>query len=140
MNYPFRIERPAVVAAHGAGSTTNEYTEKLLKLIPAEVVALYQSIYSIVSTQTDWLGKTLLPILPLIGLVLVIFVRSWGTRNDKGEWRSVQGGAVIIAAVSFVVWVISLGHPVIYVPSLPQWLGGVVLIVAAFFVPYFYKP
>jgi hypothetical protein len=151
MGYPFRIETHAEKQARarqitaqgeeGAGKNelASQYAEKLLKLIPADVVALYQSVYGIVLEQTDTLAKTTLRILPIIGFILVIFVRAWGTRNDNGEWKSVQVGAVAIAAVSFVVWVISLGHPIIGVMPLPQWLGSVLLIIWVFLVPYFYK-
>ena len=116
-----------------------DYANKLLRLIPAEVVALYQSAYAIIVEQTDWLAKVTLPLLPIIGLVLVIFVRVWGTRSDDGKWGSVQWGAVFVAAISFVLWVISLGHPIVWVPELPKWPGAVLLMIWVFILPYFYK-
>ncbi len=154
MSYPYRIETRAERRARATRITAQaeaedggdrnelarEYAEKLLKLIPADVVALYQSVYAIVLQQSDALAKTTLRILPVIGLCLVVFVRAWGTRNDAGEWTSVRWGAVFIAAVSFIVWVISLGHPIIEPTPLPQWLGSVLLIIWVFLVPYFYTP
>jgi hypothetical protein len=44
MAYPLRIQKPATIVAQGAtpGSALQEYVERLIKLIPAEVIAASQ--------------------------------------------------------------------------------------------------
>jgi hypothetical protein len=160
MDYPFRVQSPdtvqrrvAAIVAQGAGGpapappqagadVVQQYLARIIKLIPAEIVALYQGVRGIVATAASagdpdaasWLG-----LLPWCGAALVIFVRMWGTRDGTGSWRTVQWGAVAIATISFVIWVISLGNPIALLPLNKPWVGSVLLMVWPFFVPYFYK-
>lgn len=158
MDYPFRVQSEATaqqlsaaIVAQGvpppsppqAGPTgAQQYLARVLKLIPAEVVSLYQGVRGIMETASaggDADAKVWLLWLPWVGLLLVIFVRAWGTRDSTGSWRTVQWGAVAIAAVSFIVWVVSLGHPMACLEFNKPWLGSVLLMVWPFLVPYFYK-
>lgn len=144
MSYPFRILKPSTIVAQGgvqAGNNLQQYLDRVIRLIPAEVVALYQAIRGIVESvaPTDPVAKSFLPWLPVIGLGLVIFVRAWGTRAANADWSTVQWGAVTIASISFVVWVISLGHPIVVDEPIRMWIGSIVLLLWAFFVPYFYE-
>jgi hypothetical protein len=141
--YPFRIQRPATIVAQGgqAGSSLQQYTARLVQLIPAEVVAAYSAIRGIVVVvaPADALAKETLPWLPLLGLAGVLFVRAWGTRAPSGSLSTIQWAAVGISAVSFIVWVISLGHPIFVQTPIPTWIGSVLLIIWAFLMPYIYK-
>src|SRR4051812_24879943 len=105
MAYPFHIQKPATIAAHGGapGSPFQEYIDRLVRLIPAEVLAAYHAARGIVVgvAPSDPLAVKFLPWLPVIGFVLVIFVRVWGTRARTGLWSTVQWLAVAIAAISF---------------------------------------
>jgi hypothetical protein len=157
MDYPFRVQSEATSRARldaivaqgappaepqaGAGGL-QQYLARVLRLIPAEVVTLYQGVRGVMETAVaggDPDAKAWLTWLPWVGLLLVIFVRAWGTRDHTGSWRTVQKGAVLIAAISFIVWVISLGHPIAYLGINKPWLGSVLLMVWPFLIPYFYK-
>ena len=158
MDYPFRVQSEATsqqradaIVAQGAApaappqagaSGLQQYLARVLKLIPAEVVALYQGVRGVMETAAaggDADAKVWLTWLPWAAFILVIFVRAWGTRDGTGSWRTVQWGAVAIAAVSFVVWTISLGHPIAYLEFHKPWVGSVLLMVWPFLIPYFYK-
>ena len=143
MAYPLRIQKPATIVAHGgaAGSTLQQYTDRLIRLIPSEVVAAYLAIRGIVEAvaPNDPTAKGFLPWLPVVGVALVILVRSWGTRAPSGALSTVQVGAVGIAVISFVIWVISLGHPIIMSTPIATWVGSVLLILWVFVLPYFYE-
>jgi hypothetical protein len=54
------------------------------------------------------------------------------------DWSMVQWRVVAIAAASFIVWIISLGHPIIVQTAISAWIGSVVLIIWTFFMPYVY--
>jgi hypothetical protein len=142
MAYPLHIQKPATIAAQGGtpGSALQQYVDRLVRLIPAEVIAVYQAIRGIVApiAKDDLAAKDFLPWLPVIGLGLVLFVRIWGTRAPSGDFSTVQWKAVGIAAVSFIVWVISLGHPIIAQTAIATWIGSVALILWVFIVPYLY--
>lgn len=93
------------------------YLDRLIKLIPAEVVALYLAGAGAIektfphpeakpvftsSEQDFWLGWT------AFCLIAVVVVRAWAT-SSKTEKVSPEWPAVFIAAASFLVWVYSLG-------------------------------
>lgn len=143
MAYPLRIQKRSTIAAHGGtpGSALQEYVDRLVRLIPAEVIAAYQAIRGIVvAVAPDSQGaRSFLPWLPVIGFVLVLFVRAWGTRAPSGDLKTIQWRAVGIAAVSFVVLIISLGHPIIVETPIATWIGSVLLILWVFFLPYIYE-
>lgn len=157
MDYPFRVQSEATararinaIVAQGAppaapqagASDLQQYLARVLKLIPAEVVSLYQGVRGVVQTAADGgdlFAKGFLPWLPLTGLLLVIFVRGWGTRDHTGSWTTIQWGAVTIAAISFIIWTISLNHEIVYLGATKPWIGSVLLMTWPFLVPYFYK-
>jgi hypothetical protein len=160
MDYPFRIQSAATsqarinaIIAQGAGPAAppqagadplQQYLARVLRLIPAEVVSLYQGVYGIVKTAAanDTGAQLSLVWLPWLGAALVIFVRAWGTRDSTGALHTVQWGAVAIAVVSFFVWVISLGNPnaglnghlVSWLDLSRPWLGSILLMICPFFI------
>lgn len=90
------------------------YVDRLVKLIPAEVVALYLTGRPLIQPEETertaddpdqriyWLVWT------LVCLVAVLVVRRWATSDPTWRLRP-QWNAVIVAAISFLVWVYSLG-------------------------------
>jgi hypothetical protein len=159
MDYPFRVQsegtsarRAAVIRAHSdaaaaappqAGAdVAQQYLARVMKLIPAEIVALYQGCYGIVNgavQSNDEFAKSFIGWMPWIALLLLVFVRSWGTRDSTGSWKTVQWGAVLISSISFGVWVVSLGHSIELVGEAKPWIGSLLLIIWPFLVPFFYK-
>jgi hypothetical protein len=115
----------------------NDYLEKLLKMIPTEVVGLYL------------VGSGVIPITKrgvLLGwalfcLLCVIGVRILGTR-DGARGLGPQWGAVAIAAVAFVIWVYSIGGPfAAYLGSGYQpFIGSLLVLAWTFVVPIVYRP
>jgi len=143
MAYPLHIQKPAAMVAQGGtpGSPLQQYVDRLIRLIPAEVIAAYQAIRGIVVgvAPSSPGAKSFLPWLPVIGVILVLFVRAWGTRAPSGDLKTIQWRAVGIAAVSFIVLIISLGHPIVVETPIATWIGSVLLILWVFFLPYLYE-
>jgi hypothetical protein len=143
MAYPLHIQRPATIVAQGGtpSSPLQQYVDRLIRLIPAEVIAAYQAIRGIVVgvAPTSPGAQSFLPWLPIIGVILVLFVRAWGTRAPSGDPKTIQWPAVGIAMVSFVVLIISLGHPIIVQTPIATWIGSVLLILWVFLLPYIYE-
>lgn len=120
------------VGADGSANDYDSYLSRLLKLIPAEVIALYLVGRGLIP-QDKPVGLFVWSVVALVGVVLV---RCRATRKPGvgPQWR-----AVGIAAVSFVVWIYSLGDVFavcgIYIP----WVGSLLVLAWTFFIPYVYK-
>src|SRR5207247_1937041 len=105
---PYRIEPLSRVKAV-ALSRDDEfkaYLDRLLKMIPAEVIGLYL-VGSGVIPETKPAVLTFWAAVCLIG---VIVVRAYGT-SDPARGRAPQWTAVILACIAFVIWVYTLGGP-----------------------------
>ena len=137
MSAPYRIRRP------GDGETAtavtpkegfNSYLDRLMKMIPAEVIALYL-VGSGIIPKEQYVGLVMWSVICLAGVILL---RAYGTAdapaNKPTDWTH-----TIISAVAFVIWVYSLGGPFalfkVYIP----WIGSLLVLVYTFFVPIFYK-
>jgi hypothetical protein len=135
MTAPFRIEQPPIVRGPGeANEEIRQYLERLLKMIPAEVVGLYVIGNGFIP-QDKALGSALWCVFCFL---MVFVVRVYGTRDPKQKKRA-QPIPVLVSAVAFVIWVYSLGGPFtkynIYYPS----VGSLAVLVWSFLIPIFYK-
>jgi hypothetical protein len=136
MAAPLRIQPPSGgLAGAGAGDGGNDvkfYLERLVKLIPAEVLSLYLVGHGIIpqgdpTPNLVWAG---------VGVILVVLARAYATA-DPAQNVGPQWIAVGVAAVSFVIWVYVTGA--IDIPNDPTYVGPLVMLVWTFVVPYFYK-
>ena len=123
MAAPLRIRLPHESLPLGAeeppektpSEKTKTYLGELVKLIPAEIVALY--IFGRGLIASEFQAPAPAALLPewaywtgwiVVCTVLLVLVRRWLTSDSEAglgpEWP-----AVVIAAVSFVIWVYSMG-------------------------------
>jgi hypothetical protein len=100
------------------GTELKKYTDRLVRLVPAEIVGLYLAgrtaitgkfppnttpdPNAILSEPAAWI------VWSLVCLVLVVGVRTWMT-SDASRNVPPEKWTVIIATVSFVIWVYSFG-------------------------------
>jgi len=71
--------------------------ERLVKLVPAEILAVYMAGRShAAAIDGAW---------PLVCLALLVVVRIWGT-HERG--RGPQWSAIAVAAISFLIWVLAI--------------------------------
>jgi hypothetical protein len=137
MSAPFRIRRSDVgteAVSLGSGEEFKGYLERLMKMIPAEVVGLYL-IGSGLIPEGQRVG---LLVWSIVCLIAVVVVRALGTadpeRNQTPQWS-----AVFISSGAFVIWLYSLGGPFepfgLYVP----YIGSLLVLAFTFFAPLVYK-
>jgi hypothetical protein len=133
MTAPFRIKRPAPGGARGASDHFKDYLERLLKMIPGEVVGLYMIGSGFIQQHAAGLIAW-----SAVCLVMVIVVRIYGT-SDLANGVKPQSFPVFVSAVAFVIWIYWLGEPYrelgIYYPS----LASLAVLFWSFTVPIFYK-
>jgi len=131
--------KPAL--ADGSRSPTmtgpDDYLEKLVKMIPAEVVGLYL------------VGSGIIPAVERLWLLvwtafcfIAVFVIRARTTSDPSNQKGAQWGAVLVSAVAFVIWVYSMGGPFKeYMGArYHAFLGSLLVLAWTFAVPLIYTP
>ncbi len=141
MSAPFRIQRPdkmgaQTVSTAGPDASFRSYLDRLLKMIPAEVVSLYLVGVGVIP-EGNAVYLTVWTIICLIGLFAI---RIYGTadpvENLPPDWTH-----IIISAIAFLIWVYSLGN----LSPFTAWgigdpiIGSLLVLAWTFFVPMFYK-
>jgi V8-like Glu-specific endopeptidase len=139
-----------MVAAKTAGDTAgnfDSYLERLVKLIPAEVVGAYLVGRELAAANDATGGWA------LTCLVFVFIFRALMTQT-KLTWRikssEIQWAAVWISAVSFVFWVYSFGDHILFFPpcflNSPDckwdglsWVASLGLLLWTPLIPYIYQ-
>jgi len=145
MAAPYRIMRSGAVrrnavpdhpvAAAEPGSTELQgYLERLMKMIPAEVIGLYLVGSGIIPT-----GQSLaLTIWTAVCLAGVIFLRAYGTADPAAN-KAPDWAHVIISSISFLIWVYSIGGFFAAYGVAVPYIGSLLVLAWTFFVPIFYK-
>lgn len=141
MTAPFRVTRPARGAkgSTGAGSDPfNSYLDRLIKMVPAEVVSLYLVGSGFIPKSEGNLGGMVLAVWAIVCLAGLVALRTYGT-VDRPSGQSPQFGAIAISSIAFIVWVYTLGGPFetfgLYVP----YAGSLLVLAMTFFAPIFYR-
>ncbi len=106
------------------------YQDRLLKLIPSEIVGAYMVLQGIIpSAQAKW-GTT------VISIILMILTPLYLNRIQNVKRLS----QLIVTTISFVVWVYSLGGPFQFWGLYQSWIGSTVLIIWTITVPMIVNP
>jgi hypothetical protein len=137
MSAPYRIKRSDVgvkAVAVTPKDDFNSYLDRLMKMIPAEVIALYL-VGSGLIPEGQAIGLVVWSVICLVGVFLL---RIYGTA-DAPENKPTDWTHTIISAVAFVIWVYSLGGPFALYNLHIAWIGSLLVLAYTFFVPIFYK-
>ena len=121
-------------AASAAPPPESGYGERLLKLVPAEVVAFYTYCAQLFD-PLEWGWHLLLVVL---GLALLFAIRMNAT-SDPARSQGPQWNAIILAAVAFLIWTYHLGGPFRGWGLHHDALGMVLVAFWSLFVPAIYK-
>jgi hypothetical protein len=109
--------------------TADTYTDRLLKLIPAESVALYLTLQGIVSSSVE--GRALDSWLWAAFGIGIIGTPLYLWRVQQVSKRA----QLAVSTAAFGVWVFALGGAFASLPWYEPFLGSVLLVVFTFFVP-----
>ena len=145
MPAPYRIVNPAVgvrdVAAPAAQADYSSYLNRLMKMVPTEVIGLYLVGSGIIPHEQP----LILTLWALICLVGAITMRVWGTA-DAGANQPTDWIHVAISAVAFIIWLFSMGGGPfatggVFAAAYEQtpYVGSLLVLAWTFFVPIFYK-
>ena len=137
MSAPFRISRPDArleTTAPGAQESLKFYLDRLLKMIPAEVVTLYLVGSGFVPTDQP----VVLAIWALLCLVGVVLLRSYGTADPEND-KPTDWVHVAISTAAFMIWVYTLGGPFVAFGLHTSYIGSLLVLAWTFFVPILYR-
>lgn len=146
MSAPYRIIRQsptgggidgslrAPLSAEQQPANEDLYKDRLIKLIPGEVVALYLVGQGIIPQEGTWVQFVWI-VICLVGLIMF---RIQGTR-DPVQNQSPQIPSVIIASLAFLIWVYTLGGPFASIGIHIPYVGSLLVLIWTFFIPLVYK-
>jgi hypothetical protein len=114
-------------SANSAGGF-DDYLQRLVKLVPAEIIGLYLTLKGFYNRKPDdWM----IWFVPPLCLILLIIVRIFAT---KRQWI-----AVAVSSVSFGIWLGATGDPLVSHAFSDGRIWSVLVLVWTFIVPWFYK-
>ena len=131
MSAPFRIyKQPSggVVPAAKVPEPGDMYMERLVKLVPTEVIGVFLAGRGYAES---WIGTW-----AAICMVLVLISRIWGT-YEKG--KPIQWIGVAVSFVSFAIWIYAIGAHILNFILPDNGIVYIAILVWTFIVPYFYK-
>ena len=106
----------------------DDYKERILKFIPAEVVTLYLLVYGLAKATEDEIPFEVISwVLFAVGIIGTILYL-W--RIGKVDWLQ-----ILISTIAFVVWVFALGGPFLQLPWYNSIYGALLLPIYTFFIP-----
>ena len=101
------------------------YRDKLLKLIPSEIVAAYMVVMGIIPESNAKWGT-------LIVAVVLLILTPFYLRKFEQVANNFQ---IVMCSLSFVIWVYSLGGPFIHWNVYQPWIASIVLILWTLVIP-----
>lgn len=127
-------DRGALRGAGAAEGQGDAFLERLLKLIPAETIAVYLFLQGILQSALANQEAQLQVWLWVVSAVLlvgnILYVRRFHNVTDLLQY--------VILSLAFVVWVVTLGGPFQFLDFWQPFMGSVILGLFTFFVPVFY--
>lgn len=115
-------------------TTVDDYKDRLVKLIPSEIVTAYITILGLISGAAGEGNKTTL--LWVVFLVLVVLTPFYLYFISKVT----KIAQIIFTTVAFVIWVVVAGSPF---PTLlgysASFIGSIILIIYTLFIPFIYQ-
>jgi hypothetical protein len=97
------LERSLHTGRDIGGSLQDTYMTRMTKLVPAEAITTYPLILSTVPSPRPW---QMVLIVAAVVLVVVVVLRWSATKGPDGK---AQWPAIILSAISFVIWVFVIG-------------------------------
>jgi hypothetical protein len=117
-------------------SPGNDYKDRLVKLIPTEIITAYVTLKGLISGAGVSGNKQLLlwiifGILVILNPLYIYYVT--GVR---------KAGQIVFSSFAFVLWVMVIGGTftnTLILGFQAEWLGSILLVIYTLFIPFVYK-
>ncbi len=123
-------QSPAAAAAAAGGPPPlppDEFGDKLVKYLPAEVVAFYVPIYALIPTAEDW-ARWLILAVAALGTLGHLLLRADPANPPRRYF-------FVLAVVAFLGWAIGTSTVGSDLLGMEEWLSKIVLLLVVFAVP-----
>ncbi|WP_205510190.1 hypothetical protein [Longitalea arenae] len=127
-----RKSAPGVIRPQAANNE-DPYLAKVIKLVPADVIAVYLGVFTLIKNQAPKPGDD--APMQWIVLALVLIIMPFYLKRAAGIK---DGKQIMVSMVSFLIWVLSLGGPLYYLPQglySPQFIGAILVPIYTLVVP-----
>lgn len=122
-------QQPAIAAT----SLPDDYKDKLIKLIPTEIITAYVTIFGMISGTTEGNKDALLW---LVIAVLTVATPLYLIYVSKVQMVS----QVIFTTIAFVLWVLATGSPLETIFGYQStFVGSIFLIMYTVFIPFLFR-
>lgn len=121
------------------GIEQTPYYERLIKLIPAEILSIYMIGKGVMPAVDGVHGQTAAWIWAGVCLLLLLFLRMKAS-SSTGKFFDAQWASVFIATISYIIWLYNMGGVLDAQPFYTEYkyIGALAILVWTFLVPYFY--
>ena len=126
-----------IQAAEAAVPSENNFKDRLVKLIPSEIVTAYVTIQGLISSVgNDNTSKNIHTLMWIIISVLFALtpVYLWQVGNVRKK------GQIVFTTIAFFIWVMAIGSPIGDILGFTStFIGSIILVLYTLMIPFFYK-
>ncbi len=115
-------------------SSVNDYKDRLVKLIPSEIITAYVTLKGLINGAGVQGNKQLL--LWIVFGILVILNPLYLYYVTKVK----KAGQIAFSSIAFILWVMVIGGTFGTILGFPsEYLGSILLVIYTLFIPFVYK-
>jgi uncharacterized membrane protein YdfJ with MMPL/SSD domain len=117
-----------------APSQVNDYKDRLVKLIPSEIITAYVTLKALINGAGEQGNRQLLTWIVFGILVILNPVYLYYVTNVK------KAGQIVFSSFAFVLWVMVIGGTFTTVLGYSaEYLGSIMLVIYTLLIPFVYK-
>ncbi|MGH2666515.1 hypothetical protein [Flavobacterium sp.] len=112
----------------------NNYRERLVKLIPSEIISVYITINGLILSLDDNIKDSI----SWISMLILIVITPFYLFRISGVTKRNQ---ILFSTISLIIWVFATAPPAIsdYPENVLKIIASTVLALQTLFIPFFYK-
>jgi hypothetical protein len=115
-------------------SQVNDYKDRLVKLIPSEIITAYVTLKALINGAGEQGNRQLLTWIVFGILVILNPVYLYYVTNVK------KAGQIVFSSFAFVLWVMVIGGTFTTVLGYSaEYLGSIMLVIYTLLIPFVYK-
>ena len=117
-----------------APSPINDYKDRLVKLIPTEIITAYVTLKGLINGSGVEGNKSLL-LWIVFGILVIInpLYLCYVTQVKKP-------GQILFSSLAFILWVMVIGGTFTTILGFPaEFIGSILLVIYTLFIPFVYK-